>query len=1141
MEVEQLFSTKSIAAIKEVETKTRHEIEEKKRQLRGVVGDSYRDLISSADTIIDIASSCRRLVDLTSGLQSGLGALAAGAADAGAAAAAAGGAGPGAVSSYDRLYGLGSRIKYLIDTPETIYGCLDGREHLAAARRYVRAAEVHRVLTVGQAKQVAQRFPLLQHQWPLVKKFRPQVYNAAGAWLASHGELTAAEAAATLAAQVLLKPMDGAEVLKAFLTARQTYIMQCLSAATSAGADTDLDSLAVILADVATLVCSTLAQCGELFLQLPGVSATPLLAQALAAEDSSSADLLFDTGKEAEAWKAHVEAVRGRLAELSTAGLALECSQWLDQLSQQLRQLGGRLLGPCASGQGLLSVEAAVRAALDQWQYALQAPAAGDAAAAAAAGPGSGSPPAVAMSWSDVCLWVLGRACPLWPLLFEQPLLERAKQLVSGDFSSLMDEVAALLGAALQEAASQPPSAPGSAQSGSWSDVFELLELQPATPEAAGSSRPGGSKRRRLAGQAKGGAGGGGQRGSQGAANPQEWLPRAEQVVQRFDQQLSKVLAAALDACGGAGGGQQGAAGAATTGPAGAAAGGQQRGSGLAETGASRALVLEPFVQDRCAEAAEGIAASLDARLLALPARQAGSSGAADALAGYAPTATQALILGRVALGLASRSGLLPLVLGSPEQWRAAVQGSSGALMGAEAAAGLPGRTAGMLGARLQPAAAPAPSARFERLQQRLHSVGLQAYGVWADWASAGLADSLAAGLAADSTLAADAPLRSWEETVIGGGGSGGEDLAAAGLDAPAGLDMRFQLPAAPSPAAVEAALAACREVDRAGGHLLEEEPLLLFKWRLGHSLLAALGAALAEGPADGEWPSAAHAAADGSSSGGSAGGPARGLLAGKLSEKGVLQLLFDVRFLTDFLGGGRPVTTGAAAGPADGAGGAAAVAAWRREVAALESLLSGRLDPIDWATYEPYLYANKDKAAARCQVLFGMLLRGDRAARGGAAAGPSTGGMPTDSNILRMAPVGPRFSYLPVSTPVALLRQSSMHQLQQAAGSGAMPAAQLGLGGASAPLAGSEVSASSYSFATLLSEGSGRGVRGAEGAAGGAGAAAGGSAPAVGSGVGKLVGSLQGLIGDKAAEYTSALGDMSGSSLLSSFARFKQ
>lgn len=150
-------------------------------------------------------------MDLTGGLQEGLARLAAGVQASGTNGAAPAGDSSGA-SSYDRLYALGSRIKYLIDTPETIYGCLDGKEHLAAARRYVRAAEVHRMLTAGQTKQVTQRFPLLQHQWPLVKKFRPQVYNAAGAWLASHGELTAAEAAATLAAQALLKPMDGAEV-----------------------------------------------------------------------------------------------------------------------------------------------------------------------------------------------------------------------------------------------------------------------------------------------------------------------------------------------------------------------------------------------------------------------------------------------------------------------------------------------------------------------------------------------------------------------------------------------------------------------------------------------------------------------------------------------------------------------------------------------------------------------------------------------------------------------------------------------------------------------------------------------------------------------------------------------------------------
>ena len=53
------------------------------------------------------------------------------------------------------------------------------------------------------------------------------------------------------------------QVLKAFQTARQTYIMQCVSVATGAGADTDLDSLAVILADVATLVGGACSAAGR--------------------------------------------------------------------------------------------------------------------------------------------------------------------------------------------------------------------------------------------------------------------------------------------------------------------------------------------------------------------------------------------------------------------------------------------------------------------------------------------------------------------------------------------------------------------------------------------------------------------------------------------------------------------------------------------------------------------------------------------------------------------------------------------------------------------------------------------------------------------------------------------------------------
>ena len=487
-----------------------------------------------------------------------------------------------------------------------------------------------------------------------------------------------------------------------------------------------------------------------------------------------------------------------------------------------------------------------------------------------------------------------------------------------------------------QEAAAQPPSAPGSYQAAGWADT---VQLDPSTPDAAAGGPAGASKRRRLGGQSK-------PAGGAAAAQAHGWLPQAEHIVRRFDEQLSKALDAALDACGGAA--QQPASGADAGGGGGAAAAAAagKRPAGLADTAASRAAVLEPFVQDRCgaygraayacirpasgltrvhphcmplaawpaptaprstpsphptarcAEAAEGVAASLDARLLALPkgpqqqegtAAAAAAPGGEDAAAARAPTATQALILGRVALGLASRSRMLPVVLGPPDQWRSAVRGGDAAAAGRPA---LPGA------ARLPAPAAPtpAPSARFERLQQRLHAVGLQAYGVWADWAAAGLASSLVAGLAADPSLAADAPLRSWEETVISS--SAGGEGAAEGGGAAGALDMRFWLPAAATPPAVQAALAACSEADRAGGHLLEGEALALLKWRLGAALLSALRAGL--GDADGD--------ASGDASGAGVGGGSGGQLGGRLSEKGVLQLLFDVRFLTDLLAGGRPV-----------------------------------------------------------------------------------------------------------------------------------------------------------------------------------------------------------------------------------------
>ena len=68
---------------------------------------------------------------------------------------------------------LGARVKYLVDTPELIWGCLDAREFLAAAHRLARAGVLHGCLMAGsQRGTVERRFPLVGHMWPNVEKFR---------------------------------------------------------------------------------------------------------------------------------------------------------------------------------------------------------------------------------------------------------------------------------------------------------------------------------------------------------------------------------------------------------------------------------------------------------------------------------------------------------------------------------------------------------------------------------------------------------------------------------------------------------------------------------------------------------------------------------------------------------------------------------------------------------------------------------------------------------------------------------------------------------------------------------------------------------------------------------------------------------
>lgn len=72
---EALFESRSVVDIREVEGRMCKDIEEKKEELRQLVGASYRDLIESADSILEMQRSCEAVGANISKMEEGFTAL----------------------------------------------------------------------------------------------------------------------------------------------------------------------------------------------------------------------------------------------------------------------------------------------------------------------------------------------------------------------------------------------------------------------------------------------------------------------------------------------------------------------------------------------------------------------------------------------------------------------------------------------------------------------------------------------------------------------------------------------------------------------------------------------------------------------------------------------------------------------------------------------------------------------------------------------------------------------------------------------------------------------------------------------------------------------------------------------------------
>lgn len=411
-----------------MEASTRKQIEDKKEELRQLVGNRYRDLIDSADSIVLMKNSCHSISGNISSIHGSIRSLSLSQLQQ---------SQSPSQSSATRgwTYGIACRVKYLIDTPENIWGCLDEGMFLEAASRYVRAKHAHHRLFINNGsaidldqKKILSNFPILQHQWQIVESFRTQISQRSRDRLLDRG-LTIGAYADALAAVAVIDELEPKQVLDLFLESRKSWVSNIL-----AGCDADADAAASsvvvsVFCDVLGIIQVSVGQVGELFLQV--LNDMPLFYKVILG--SPPASHLFggipNPDEEVKLWKSFRDKLESVMLMLDKKYIANTCKTWLRECAKEMvNKINGRyLIDAIGSGQELALAEKSIRETMESKQVL----------------EGSlewlktvfGSE--IELPWSRIRELVLEDDSDLWDEIFEDAFVGRMKVIIDFRFKKL--------------------------------------------------------------------------------------------------------------------------------------------------------------------------------------------------------------------------------------------------------------------------------------------------------------------------------------------------------------------------------------------------------------------------------------------------------------------------------------------------------------------------------------------------------------------------------------------------------------------------------------------------------------------------------------------------------------------------------
>ncbi|XP_062336428.1 conserved oligomeric Golgi complex subunit 1 isoform X1 [Osmerus eperlanus] len=768
-----LFERYNTEEIRGIERKVRGEIEQKKEELRQMVGERYRDLIDAADTIgemrqcsesvvqsiQDMHRYCQKLKQVKSNVQSN-------------------NKQESQRQSQEKFYIMASQIKLLLEIPERIWSSMEASQYLQATQLYLLCCHLHSQLHLGAGgpycSPVLARFPILVRQVAAAGHFRATILLDSKSLLRGRAVSDQAIAEA-LVSTMLLEDSSPRQALADFLLARKASIQQMLNQPQhGSGVKAQVCSLVELLV-------TTLYQAYAVFYLPPEGCPRP-------GEGGLSCGLLFST---LENTTSRIPAGKGRRVlqeEVSTDGwfkylpssitefqpalrtlaqpiqreqLRDTLQHWIDMCKEDICSGVSSLLVYVKSLKGLAAIRDAV------WDLL--------------------SSDSISQHWSGVCLRLLERPLAVWEDFLQQLFLQRLQAITQEGTTSISTSSTQLLSSALRELSDHPsalgpspslspPPGPGrgaryeaDVASFLWSEAPGDLLSDAAWVSVA-------------------------QRGPQHRSGLAMKTQALTPSVQSFCSSLDGKLRARLDDL------QHylpssHAAGTPDPAPASSTASGSGPGPGNGSSfdRFTDAEAVQETLRERCAACVRDILSFVRAHLAASPAPGAGPA-----------HLSQVLFLARLCQSVGELCpNLRQCILGQ----QGGGAGGDGVVVGTP-------RQGRKLGRAKAAEVSPA-QAKWACLKEELVGCSMEAYRIWSSAFSKELVGKFATALHAESAGAILATATNWEEQEI-------QEEAESGSN----VMSKIRLPVQPSWSVQSLLFRLCLEVNRVGGHALPRPTL---------------------------------------------------------------------------------------------------------------------------------------------------------------------------------------------------------------------------------------------------------------------------------------------------------------------------